>query len=115
MKSEASLQTYRHPENIKRRLTHKQRVFAALTVPMTIREISSNTGMSYNQVQKRTSDLMNEDKLIVCGWKQEHGNMNSMYCHNPNPPLFANKRLTLKEWMRQEYPEILDIYLILGK
>jgi hypothetical protein len=107
MKTKASKEAYKDPENAKRRETHKQIVYRCLFQPMTFRELSEVCGLKSNQVQKRISDLKSEEMIIEHGEKIENGQKNTIWKRNPDPPLFEIQKLTLRQWLKREYPLIL--------
>ena len=114
MKTQASLQAFSDPENKQRRITHKQKCYDGLIgKKLTIRELAREIGLTYNQTQKRISELMEEQTISICGEKMEEGNDNSIFCINREPLLFQFKKLSFTEWAKKNRPQWVHEYEVL--
>lgn len=104
-----SIEAYNKTKELRQQ--NKSKVFAALqTEPNQSRfEIGRKTGLGDIESQRRLSDLVNEDKAVITG-SRKHFNRNvSLYSVKQQLVIFK-KKITLKKWLKQEYPEILEIY-----
>ena len=74
----------------------------------TNRELAQHAGLSYETCHKRTAELLQESKIIITGSVDVDGYQNSVYKLNNEPELFVCKKLTLRQWMKINHPEILQ-------
>jgi len=105
----ASKQAYLNPLNKKVRQSHRDKAKSVLFLPRTIRETATATGLKYNQVQKRMSELLADGEIRISGEKMEGGNMNSRFI------VVADKKETVKkqgltDFLKDHYPHILVEY-----
>lgn len=114
----ASKQSYYKPENWVARISHKQKCFDALIGEkegLTYPEIRYKTLLKETECQKRLSDLYAEEKVIIVGTREINGNTYSVYKINNQPPLVYCKKLTFKQFVRQENPELYQKWEMLNK
>ena len=111
----ASKQTFSKPENQLSYWTHRNICYNALKndFGMTYREVAHKVRLKPDSCWKRLSELHSDGKIKVIGERIENGNANSVYAINNEPELFTVKKLTLREWMKKEHPEILHKYDVL--
>lgn len=74
----------------------------------TIRRAAVWLGLSYNQTQKRISDLKTDGKLIEIGEIREGGKLNSVYKHSQAEMI--RKKPPLRRWLLNKYPEVINEY-----
>lgn len=118
MSTTSSKEAYFNPENQVKRLSHKQRCYNALigeTKGLSYFLVAAKAGLTQQQTWKRLSDLNKEDKIIIIGTETINNRTFSLYAINQQPPLFYTKKLSLKDWLKLNFPEILTKYEILIK
>lgn len=81
----------------------------------TNRELAKVVVLPYESVHKRTAELLQEGKIIITGSVDCDGYQNSVYCLNKEPELFVCKKLTLRQWLKNQHPEILEQFEKLNK
>ena len=72
----------------------------------TIREAAGRLGLTYNQTQKRISELKIEGKLMEIGDVYENGKLNSYYGYLVQKP--KEVKLPFPKWVRKYKPELLS-------
>ena len=111
MSTKASIKALTDPNNAKTRWTHRKIAYNALKdCELTIREIATKTRLTYNQVQKRISELLEDGMITEYSGKQENGQPNTIFRINPNPPKPSPKKPTLSQFVKEHYPHILVEY-----
>jgi hypothetical protein len=105
----ASTKAYLDPENKERRKTHREIVKDSYFFAKTIREASVESGLTYNQVQKRTSELLEYGEIMIVNEKMEEGNNNSVFIVTGNKKEVVKKQ-SLKDFLKEHYPHILVEY-----
>jgi DNA-binding Lrp family transcriptional regulator len=116
MSTTASKETYARPENQIGYWTHRRIIehfMRQCGESLTNREIAARVRLSYAQVHKRTAELEDAGTLLNISTKIENGNKCSVYKFNPEPQLFPVKRLTFKQWVKKEFPDVLYKYELL--
>jgi len=114
MKTSAANKAYFNAENEERRETHKQMCLSGLMGrKMTIRELSERIGLTYNQTQKRVSELLAEKRVLEFGEKIEGDNANTIFCINPEPLLLPEIVPTFTAWCKKNRPEVYRDYEVL--
>lgn len=111
-----SIEAFNKPGNKVARWTHRRIISHFLMTSkerLTSREIAARTRLNHSQVHKRISELIDEGKIVVCGVKLEGKNHNGVYKFNPEPVLFPVRKITLRQWLKQNNPEILHKYEII--
>jgi hypothetical protein len=108
-----SITTYN--STVELRQTNKQKVFDCLKEnPNSSRfEVGRLTGLGGFESQRRISDLVNDGKVIITGSRKHFNNEVSLYSVKSQMQLFDNKKISLRKWLKKEYPEILAKYEIL--
>ena len=71
--------------------------------------------LPYESVHIRTAELLQDGKIIITGSVDCDGYKNSVYCLNKEPELFVCKKLTLRQWLKNQHPEILEQFEKLNK
>lgn len=105
MATKAQIKTYQNKDNAAIRLSNREKVFDFYKdnnrLGFTVREAAKVTGMSYREIQPRTSELLKSSRLIIIGSRIEDGQNNSILKLNPAPVLFGygnkSKYQVLKE------------------
>lgn len=118
MSTTASKKAFNNAENKVRRESHKERILNFLKAEhwfYSNRKIAEATGLTYEQVHKRTPELVSEQKVSIVGETTENGQTVSLYAYNGIQPLIAVKKLTLKEWLKINHPEVLNEWENLNK
>ena len=105
----SSTKAYLDPENKERRKTHREIVKDAYFFARTIREASEESGLTYNQVQKRTSELLETSEIMIIGERTEWGNKNSVFFVTGNKKKVVKKQ-SIKDFLKEHYPHILIEY-----
>jgi len=112
MTTKASLKALTSLPNQDTRWTHRRIAHNALKgCELTIREVAAKVRKPYNAMQKRISELLEDEMIVECGEKDENGQANSIYKHNPNPPTekkptFIQYAKTREDWKHQYRAEI---------
>jgi hypothetical protein len=78
------------------RKKHRKLVFSVCWIGRTNREIATATGLKYNQVQKRSSELYLSGEFKIIGEKIEGGRAN---------PIYIQSKATSKPDKKLTYPE----------
>jgi len=109
MSTISSLKAFFKPENQEKRKTHKQIILQVMQhgLPLSNRSIARFCSLNYSQVHKRTSELLQENKIVIAGNSTENGQTVSMYKLNKEPHLFVVKKLTLRQWLKVNHADIL--------
>ena len=118
MTTTASTEAFHKPENVKIRWTHRKIISHFMQghgESLTNREISARVRLNYPQVHKRTAELVDDGLLVICGSKLEGKNQCSIYRFCNEPQLFPVKRLTFKQWVTLNYPDIYYKWQVLNK
>lgn len=100
------------------RQSNKEKCLEALrTEPNQSRfEIGRKTGLGDIEAQRRLSDLVNEDKADITGSRKHGEHEVSLYSVRSQLSLFKNlKPPTLKAWLKENHPDILNKYQVLIK
>lgn len=91
------------------RKKHRALVFSVCWIGRTNREIATATGLKYNQVQKRSSELHSDGEFKIIGEMMEGGHLNSIYIQSKATSK-SDRKLTFPEWAKKEYPNIWTEY-----
>jgi len=76
--------------------------------------VGRETGLGHLESQRRLSDLVNEDKVVITGSRKHFNQDISLYSIKDQGTLFpVEKQLSLRQWLKKEFPEILYKYEIL--
>lgn len=78
----------------------------------TFREIAAKVILTEQQTWKRVSELETDGTLIDVGFKDFNGKSNTLYQFNFDGRK-PTKQQSLLDWLKNEYPEILNKYKIL--
>ena len=100
------------------RATNKRKVLDALfTEPDQSRfEIGRKTGLGDIEAQRRLSELINDGKVIITGTRKHFNCDVSLYSVKQQLELYpAEKKLTFKEWVKINHPEVLNEWENLNK
>jgi len=103
----ASKQSY--PKTKELRKKHRKQVYSVCWIGRTNREIATATGLKYNQVQKRSSELHSDGEFKVIGDKLEGGRANSIYIQS-NATKKPDKKLTFIQYCktREDWKHIYE-------
>ena len=101
-----------YANNAKLRRKHRELVHSVCFLSRTNREIATATGLKYNQVQKRSSELHESGELKIIGLKIEGGYANSIYIQSKLSDK-PDKKPTLKSWLKLNHPDIYFEYMAL--
>ncbi|HWR94116.1 MAG TPA: hypothetical protein VN192_02830 [Flavobacterium sp.] len=117
MSTTASKEAYLSNENRVKRESHRKQITRLMQggIWLTNRGISLRTGLSYEQVHKRTAELVQDGVLRVVAAEFEHGNLCSVYKINEELMLFPVKKLRCAEWLKINHPAIFDEWEKLNK
>ena len=105
-----SIETYHQTTEL--RQTNKTKCLEALRTERNQSrfEIGRKTGLGDIEAQRRLSDLVNEDKATITG-SRKHGLCEvSLYSEVSQLQLFNTKKLSLRQWLKREHPEIWEKY-----
>lgn len=105
----ASKQAYFNPDNQVRRISHKQKCYNALigeTAGLTYIGVSAKTGLTPQQCWKRISELNKDGLIVIVDTKKIQNSTFSVYRINNQPQLFQTPKLTFKQFVKQENPEL---------
>ena len=110
MATTASKQAFIDTQNVKRRESHRKQITRVMQsgIWLTNRGISLRTGLDYEQVHKRTSELVQDGTLRIVAAEFESGNLCSVYKINEELMLFPVKKLRCSEWLKINHPAIFD-------
>lgn len=112
MTTNSSRKAYFDTANRRKRVSIRKQCYDALKErAMTCREVSAHTGLTYNQVSKRISDLYLTDFIDIIGEVEENGQKNSVYKACAVVPMFEVPYLTLKEWLKLNHPTVYTEYM----
>lgn len=100
------------------RQTNKQKVLLALKVEnnQSRFEIGRRTGLDDIEVQRRLSDLYNEDKAVITGSRKHFECDVSLYSIKQQLELYPKeKKPTFLQWAKQNRPEWITEFKLLGR
>lgn len=104
MATQASKKAFSTTKKLRKK--HRKLVFSVCWIGRTNREIATATGLKYNQVQKRSSELYLSGEFKIIGEKIEGGRANSIYIQSKSTSK-PDKKQPLKKWLETEHPHIL--------
>ena len=109
-----SIETFHATSEI--RQLNKQKVFQALLAERNQSrfEIGRKTGLGDIEAQRRLSDLVNEDKVEITGSRKHFKRDVSLYSVKQQLTMFK-KKITLRKWLKNNHPEILEQYKKINK
>lgn len=117
MSTTASKEAFKSTQNRVKRESHRKQITRLMQsgIWLSNRGISERTGLSYEQVHKRTSELVQDGTLRVSAVDIENGNYCSVYKINDELMLFPVKKLRCAEWLKINYPYIFAEWENLNK
>jgi len=117
MSTTSSQQAYLSNENRVKRESHRKQITRLMQsgIWLTNRGISLRTGLSYEQVHKRTSELVQDGTLKIVAAEFESANLVSVYKINEELMLFPVKKLRCAEWLKINYPEVFEQWQQINK
>ncbi|MBT3206929.1 MAG: hypothetical protein HN704_18315 [Bacteroidetes bacterium] len=76
--------------------------------------LSAKLKLSNEGIKKRISDLLNIGIIEVCGEVKYYGNINSLYQIAEQLPEHPVNKISLRRWLKKDYPFILDEFNLLN-
>jgi len=111
-----SLSAYFDESNQRTFKSHKARIVRYLSRnPLqTTHQVSANIGLTNEQANKRLSDSDNSDIFEAVQGGTHNGNPCALYRIKEQLSMFpVEKKISLRKWLENEYPEILHKYELL--
>ena len=110
-----SLKAYFDESNQRKFNSHKAKIIRELKeIPnQHSYQLANNIILSNEATKKRLTDLLNEGSIEVSGSVEYYGNMVSTYRIKEQLTFFCDRKLTLRNWMKDRYPENLKEYDLL--